>query len=166
MKKHEVSLRRRFVALCINAFMFSIFIAILEDPNLGPLLSLVIIISVLAALLFFVFYPETPGMRMCNLRVVDNEGNTIGLKKRFIRSSPGFAFALMLVVSATELKVINLLAVILGYIFILYYPFNAVYCLVSKERMSIFDRILKTRIVKEYNLPEMLKPKFFGLKIR
>lgn len=126
-----------------------------------------IAIAVVAVLLFFCFYPETPGMRMCNLKVVNKEGKAIGFKKRLIRSFPGFAFSFVLIAPLTELRSIDFLAALLGFVFIvLYYPLNAVHCLFTKERMSIFDRILKTKIIKEYKLPEMLKPKFFGIRIR
>ena len=156
---------RRFVAFLANLFILGIlgFVFRFLDLDKGPHLS-----SVIAVLLILLccLFPESPGKRLLNLKIVDEKKMPVGTKHRIYRATP---YLLFFVIAADgvwfESQVGNIVRGIASMLTLMFLFANTLAVYFSPDDHSLLDMKLGTRVVMPRKLPGQESPKVMGIKV-
>ncbi len=166
----------RFLALFVNLVLYaiasSLIMKVSEASGFNRLESNIFMsLGTVFLIIIFCVYPETPGKRLGQLRILNEQKEEIDLKKRIIRVSPYLAFtALMplaeILPSPTEENTTSVVWIGMPFLLIpLFILCDGLTVFFHPEKRSLMDIRLGTTVMKPPPLPEHLKPKFFGRKI-
>lgn len=119
----------------------------------------------LILILLFCMYPESPGKRLLNLKLLDEKQSEIGTRKRILRAIPYLIIFLMRPLSGlfadrmadSVFSVIYLLSLV-------FISANALAIVFSPESHSLLDMKLGTRVMTPRPIPGQEIPSFMGVK--
>lgn len=158
---------RRFGAFFVNLFLLGLVSAAfdsfgdVETKRLATPLTLALVLA-------FCVFPESPGKRLFNLKILDEQMAPIGALKRLFRCLPYLLLWSVLWIpdffslASKGSKVVFSLSFMLVVLFLLA---NSLAMLFSPDGRSLLDMRLCTRVFTPAPIPGLERPKLFGIRI-
>ena len=148
-------MERRTGALFINLFLLACISGVIHD-NISAVGNPLFYCVWIFLFLFFSLFPESPGKRVLNIKILDADQNEIKIGIRILRCSPYLIFstsqALALLSNAPLYQYVYQSVYLLSLLFIIV---NAVAVILLPSSLSLLDLILKTQVMVR---PSRLKP--------
>jgi uncharacterized RDD family membrane protein YckC len=157
---------RRVAAAFVNFLMLAPLVYPTEYFTFDNFAPDIFSFSCLLLILLFCLYPESPGKRMLNLKILDEKNAEIGVKKRLLRAIPYLLFFCLSPVN--RLLNASAVTVLIGIISLLALFFifsNGLAVYFSPNSHSLLDMKLGTRVMTPRPVHGQERPTFMGVKL-